>query len=57
MYGTGDDNVHFNNAEMLFNELIKYNKQFQMMNYQTGRTASRKVKGTNEHLSTLYKSI
>ncbi|HEX2393988.1 MAG TPA: DPP IV N-terminal domain-containing protein, partial [Bacteroidales bacterium] len=27
VHGTGDDNVHYQNAEMLLNELIKYNKK------------------------------
>jgi len=31
MHGTGDDNVHYKNAEMLINELIKYNRQFTLM--------------------------
>lgn len=54
VHGTGDDNVHFNNAEMLFNELIKYNKQFQMMNYPNRTHSISEGEGTNEHLSTLY---
>ena len=33
MHGTGDDNVHYQNFEMLVNELIKNNKLFQMMSY------------------------
>ena len=33
IHGSGDDNVHFGNAEMLLNELIKYNKTFQFMEY------------------------
>jgi dipeptidyl-peptidase-4 len=33
MHGTGDDNVHYQNFEMLVNELIKNNKLFSMMSY------------------------
>ncbi len=33
IHGTGDDNVHYQNFEMLANELIKYNKLFSMMSY------------------------
>ena len=33
MHGTADDNVHYQNAEMLINELIKYKKVFYMMPY------------------------
>ena len=33
MHGTGDDNVHYQSFEMLVNELIKNNKQFDMMSY------------------------
>ena len=33
VHGTGDDNVQYDNAEALLNELIKYNKQFQFMPY------------------------
>lgn len=33
MHGTGDDNVHYQNFEMLVNELIKHNKLFSMMSY------------------------
>jgi dipeptidyl-peptidase-4 len=54
VHGTGDDNVHFNNAEMLFNELIKYNKQFDMMNYPNRTHGISEGEGTFEHLSTLY---
>ena len=54
VHGTGDDNVHYNNADMLFNELIKYNKQFQMMSYPNRTHGISEGPGTNEHLSTLY---
>ncbi len=33
MHGTADDNVHYQNFEMLVNELIKNNKLFSMMAY------------------------
>jgi len=33
IHGTGDDNVHYQNAEMLANELIKHKKVFYMLSY------------------------
>jgi dipeptidyl-peptidase-4 len=54
IHGTGDDNVHYQNAEMLVNELIKYNKQFQFMPYPNRTHSIREGEGTEEHLSTLY---
>ncbi len=55
IHGTGDDNVHYQNAEMLLNELIKYNKQFQFMPYPNSTHGYRGgVEGTFKHLSTLY---
>jgi dipeptidyl-peptidase-4 len=54
IHGTGDDNVHYQNAEMLLNELIKYNKQFQFMPYPNRSHGFREGEGTREHLSTLY---
>jgi dipeptidyl-peptidase 4 len=54
IHGTGDDNVHYNNAEMLINELVKYDKQFQFMSYP-GRTHSiSEGAGTGLHLQKLY---
>src|SRR6187431_3306704 len=50
VHGTGDDNVHFNNADMLFNELIKYNKQFQMMSYPNRTHGIFEGEGTTRHL-------
>jgi dipeptidyl-peptidase-4 len=54
IHGTGDDNVHYNNAEMLLNELIKYNRQFQFMAYPNRTHSISEGEGTTEHLSTLY---
>ena len=54
IHGTGDDNVHYQNAELLLNELIKYNKQFQFMPYPNRSHGFREGEGTWEHLSTLY---
>lgn len=54
IHGTGDDNVHYNNAEMLINELIKHKKQFQFMAYPNRSHSISEGEGTSEHLSTLY---
>lgn len=54
VHGTGDDNVHYQNAEMLLNELIKYNKQFQFMAYPNRSHSISEGAGTREHLATLY---
>lgn len=54
IHGTGDDNVHYQNAEMLVNELIKHNKQFQFMPYPNRSHGIREGEGTGKHLSTLF---
>jgi dipeptidyl-peptidase 4 len=54
IHGTGDDNVHYNNAEQLVNELIKYNKHFQFMPYPNRSHSISEGEGTSEHLSTLF---
>jgi dipeptidyl-peptidase 4 len=54
IHGTGDDNVHYQNAEMLLNELIKYNKQFQFMAYPNRTHGISEGEGTYLHLATLY---
>lgn len=54
IHGTGDDNVHYANAEMLINELVKYNKQFQFMAYPNRTHGISEGEGTTLHLSTLY---
>jgi len=54
VHGTGDDNVHYKNAEMLINELVKYNRQFQLMSYPNRTHAIYEGPGTTLHLRTLY---
>lgn len=54
VHGTGDDNVHYKNAEILINELVKYNKQFQMMSYPNRSHGIFEGPGTSLHLRTLY---
>lgn len=57
IHGTGDDNVHYNNAEMLLNELIKHNKQFQYMPYPNRTHGISEGQGTGQHLSTLFSNF
>lgn len=54
IHGTGDDNVHYSNAEMLINELVKHGKQFQLMVYPNRTHGISEGEGTFEHLSALY---
>jgi len=54
IHGTGDDNVHYQNAELLLNELIKNNKQFQFMPYPNRTHGISEEEGTRKHLATLY---
>lgn len=54
VHGTGDDNVHYKNAEMLINELVKYNRQFQLMSYPNRSHGIYEGPGTSQHLRTLY---
>lgn len=54
IHGTGDDNVHYQNAEMLINELVKYNRQFQLMSYPNRTHSLAEGNGTFQHLVTLY---
>jgi dipeptidyl-peptidase-4 len=54
IHGTGDDNVHYNNAEQLINELIANGKQFQLMSYPNRTHGISEGKGTTAHLSQLY---
>lgn len=53
VHGTGDDNVHYQNAEALANELIRLNKPFDMMSYPNRTHSIREGKNTSLHLHTL----
>ncbi len=57
IHGTGDDNVHYANGEMLINELVKHGKQFQLMVYPNRTHSISEGEGTFEHLSTLYSNF
>lgn len=50
VHGTGDDNVHYQNTEVLINELIKHNKAFTMMSYPNRSHGIREGKNTSLHL-------
>jgi len=54
IHGTADDNVHYQNAELLINELIKHNRQFSLMAYPNRSHSISEGEGTQAHLSTLY---
>jgi len=50
IHGTGDDNVHYQNAEVLINELIKHNKHFTMMAYPNRSHSLSEGKNTTRHI-------
>ncbi len=52
VHGTGDDNVHYQNAEQLINELIKHNKYFTMLAYPNRSHGIFEGPGTRKHLFT-----
>lgn len=54
IHGTGDDNVHYQGTEMLINELVKYDKKFQLMSYPNRTHSLREGEGTSLHLSHLF---
>ena len=56
VHGTGDDNVHYQGTEMLVNELVKYDKKFQMMSYPNRTHSINEGEGTSRHLSDLFTS-
>ncbi|MCF7954873.1 MAG: DPP IV N-terminal domain-containing protein [Phycisphaerae bacterium] len=54
VYGTGDDNCHFQNCLMLINELVEHNKTFSMMAYPNRTHAIKEGPGTTRHLYGLF---
>lgn len=53
IHGTGDDNVHYQSAEMLINELISQDKQFDLMIYPNRSHGIYEGANTSKHLYTL----
>lgn len=50
VHGTGDDNVHYQNSEVLINALIQNNKPFTMMSYPNRSHGIREGTNTTRHL-------
>jgi len=50
IHGSGDDNVHFQNFEVLVNELVKNNKMFTMMEYPNRTHGIFEGQNTSLHL-------
>jgi len=50
MHGSGDDNVHYQNTEVLVNELIKHNKVFTMLSYPNRSHGIYEGKNTSRHV-------
>ena len=50
IHGTGDDNCHYQSAEMLMNELILHNKLFTAVPYPNRTHAIREGENTTRHL-------
>ena len=50
IHGTGDDNVHYQNCEMLVNKLIKNGKMFTQISYPMRSHSINEREGTTLHL-------
>ncbi len=56
VHGTGDDNVHYQNTEVLVNELIRHNKIFSMMSYPNRSHGIYEGENTSRHLREILTS-
>lgn len=54
MHGTGDDNVHYKNAENLINELVRQGKVFNLMVYPNRTHGISEGKGTSAHVTKTF---
>lgn len=54
VHGTGDDNVHYKNAEVLLNELIKQGKVVSVMPYPNRTHGISEGAGTRQHLAKTF---
>lgn len=50
IHGTGDDNVHYQNCEMLVNKLVKHGKMFTQISYPMRSHGISEGEGTTLHL-------
>jgi dipeptidyl-peptidase-4 len=50
IHGTGDDNCHYQGTELLINELIRFNKSFQMLAYPNRSHSISEGANTTRHL-------
>lgn len=50
VHGTGDDNVHFQNSERLFDKLVEHNKMFEYLAYPSRSHGIYEGRGTRRHL-------
>lgn len=55
VHGTGDDNVHYQNTEVLINELVKHNKMFQVMPYPNRSHGIYEGANTTRHVFSLLR--
>ena len=53
VHGTGDDNVHYQNTEVIINKLVEQNIQFDMMSYPNRSHGIYEGKNTSRHLRNL----